>query len=51
MLLADFEPYKLKDRCPTLSIPNNPYLKFVVLSKHKKNNHKGAIIELDKLKS
>ena len=32
ILLADFEPCKLKDGRSTLSIPNNPYLKFVVLS-------------------
>ena len=52
LLLADFEPCKLKDGRSTLSIPNNPNLKFVVLSIDKKgNNHKGAIIELDKLQN
>jgi hypothetical protein len=52
VLLADFEPCKLKDERSTLSIPNNPYLKFVVMSIDKKgNNHKRVIIELDKLQN
>jgi hypothetical protein len=52
IILADFEPCKLKDGRSTLSIPNNPYLKFVVLSIDKKgNNHKGAIIDLEKVQN
>ena len=52
IILADFEPCKLKDGRSTLSIPNNPYLKFVVLSIDKKgNNHKGAMIDLEKVQN
>ena len=52
IILADFEPCKLKDGRSTLSIPNNPYLKFVVLSIDKKGNtHKGAMIDLEKVQN
>ena len=52
IILADFEPCKLKDGRSTLSIPNNPYLKFVVLSIDKKgNNHKGVMIDLEKVQN
>jgi hypothetical protein len=32
IVLADFEPCELRDGRATLNIPNNSYLKFVVLS-------------------
>jgi hypothetical protein len=52
IILADFDPCKLKDGRSTLSIPNNPYLKFVVLAIDKKgNNHKGAMIDLEKVQN
>ena len=51
-ILTDFEPCELKDGHSTLNIPNNPYLKFVVLSIDKKgNNSKGTIIGLQKLQN
>jgi hypothetical protein len=52
IILADFEPCELRDGRSTLSIPNNPYLKFVVLSIDKKgNNHKGVMIDLEKVQN
>ena len=50
-ILTDFEPCELKDGHSTLNIPNNPYLKFVVLSIDKKgNNSKGTIIDYKNFK-
>ena len=44
IVLADFEPCELRDGRATLNIPNNPYLKFVVLSLDKKGNEYDGII-------
>ena len=52
IILADFDPCDLKDGRATLNIPNNPNLKFVVLSIDKKgNNHEGAIVTKQKIQS
>ena len=52
IILADFYPCDLRDGRATLNIPNNPNLKFVVLTIDKKgNNHEGAIITKEKIQS
>ena len=52
IVLADFEPCELRDGRATLNIPNNPYLKFVVLSLDKKGNeYDGIIVTKQKIQS
>jgi hypothetical protein len=52
IVLADFEPCELRDGRATLNIPNNPNLKFVVLSLDKKGNeHDGIIAYKQKIQS
>jgi hypothetical protein len=52
IVLADFEPCELRDGRATLNIPNNPNLKFVVLSIDKKGNeHDGIIAYKQKIQS
>jgi hypothetical protein len=52
IVLADFEPCELRDGRATLNIPNNPYLKFVVLSLDKKGNeYEGIIVTKQKIQS
>ncbi len=52
IVLADFEPCELRDGRATLNVPNNPNLKFVVLSIDKKGNeHDGIIVYKQKIQS
>ncbi|MGD1839184.1 MAG: hypothetical protein ACPKPY_14135, partial [Nitrososphaeraceae archaeon] len=52
IILADYDPCKLKDGSATLNIPNKSNLKFTVLYLDKNgNDHKGAIIDLDKIQN
>ncbi|HEX5892032.1 MAG TPA: hypothetical protein VFY41_04145 [Nitrososphaeraceae archaeon] len=52
IVLADFEPCELRDGRATLNIPNNPHLKFVVLSLDKKGNeYDGIIVTKQKIQS
>ncbi|MDW3626582.1 MAG: hypothetical protein QOK72_08055, partial [Nitrososphaeraceae archaeon] len=52
IVLADFEPCELRDGRATLNIPNNPYLKFVVLSLDKKGNeYDGITVTKQKIQS
>ncbi|MGE0242682.1 MAG: hypothetical protein AB7F53_01355, partial [Nitrososphaeraceae archaeon] len=52
IVLADYDPCELKDGRATLNIPNNPNLKFVVLSIDKQGNeHEGAIVSKQKIQN
>ncbi|MDR4510762.1 MAG: hypothetical protein MRJ93_03545 [Nitrososphaeraceae archaeon] len=52
IVVADFEPCQLKDGRALLNLPNNPGLKFVILSLDKNgNDHQNAIVKLKKIQN